>query len=198
MILVAGGYRTGSTLQYNLIGEYLEHSGLGRRGGYLDPDGADRFVADCRDAFAVVKCHQIAAGFHTYDHPGAWGEAVRRGDVVALLTERDASDVERSMCRKFGIARDALHASEIWRENEANLALWRPLADSAQHYDDLTRRPRQSLMAVLRQVGVPVRGRSVRYAVEASSVERMQRHQRDVPTGTWDPVTLIHWDHIAD
>ena len=200
IVVIAAGYRTGSTLQYNLLGTYLEHAGLGRRGGYVNPDEADRFVAALPqgDQVVVVKCHQIAEGFPTFAHPGAWGDRVRRGEAVAVSTERKPAAVERSMCRKFGIDPADLRGSELWRENEANVSAWRPLLTACQQYDALHDHPRRALRTLLRALGIPVKRRSVRHAAAASGVDAMRAHQRDVAEGTWDPVTLVHWNHIAE
>jgi hypothetical protein len=200
VVLIAGGYRTGSTLQYNLLGQYLEHAGLGRRIGYVLPDDAESAVAALAtaDGLAVAKCHQIAPGFHDYRTPDAWGRLVERGTAVAVLTHRDPAGVERSMCRKFSLTPEGLHSSTFWLENEANLARWRPIAAFDQDYTDLTERPRRALVALLRTLGVPVRWRSVLHAASATRARKMAEHQRTVEPGTWDPVTLVHWDHIAD
>ena len=200
VVLVAGGYRTGSTLQYNLLGEYLELIGVGRRIGYVIADDAESAVAAAAASggVAVAKCHQIAPGFHDYRHPGAWGDIVRRGDAVAVLTHRDQAAVERSMCRKFGLDPGELHTSDLWLENEANLALWRPLARFDQSYVELTERPRAALVALLRALDLPVRRWSVRRAAADTDARTMAEHQRTIERGTWDPVTLVHWDHIAD
>jgi hypothetical protein len=210
IVVIAGGYRTGSTLQYNLLGTYLEHSGLGRRGGYVTPDDADQFVAavaaagragadraDRADELIVVKCHQIAAEVLGFDHPTAWGAHVRQGHALAVTTVRDIASTERSMCRKFGIDPAELHASVVWRENEANVAAWAALVTLTQHYDDLTQRPARALRRLLHALDVPARRRSVRYACAATAPGVMIAHQQCLEQGTWDPVTLVHWDHIA-
>lgn len=198
VVVVAGGYRTGSTLQYNLLGEYLEHAGLGRRLGYVMTDDADAAVekAASADGVAVAKCHQIAPGFHDYRNPGAWGDLVRRQAAVAVLTHRDSASMERSMCRKFGLRPEELHTSDLWLENEANVALWRPLAAIDQSYADITERPRRALVTLLRALAIPVRPRSVLHAASATGARRMAEHQRTIEPGTWDPVTLVHWNHI--
>jgi hypothetical protein len=58
------------------------------------------------------------------------------------------------------------------------------------------RRPRDELEEILRLVGVPIHRRSVRHAARHTSRRRMIEHQRRVPVDTWDPTTLIHWNHI--
>ena len=200
VVIIAGGFRSGSTLQYNLLGEYVEHAGLGRRIGYVNPDESDAVVvaAAVTPGLMVAKCHTIAPGFHAFERAGAWGDHVRSGAAVAVLTHREQAGTERSMCRKFDIRPEDLHSSAVWHENNANLALWRPLAVLDQEYADLTERPKEALAELLRTLQVRVKRRSIRHAVAATSVERVAQHQRTIEPGTWDPVTLVHWDHIAE
>lgn len=198
VIVVVGGYRTGSTLQYNLLGEYLEHAGLGRRLGYVLPDDADEVVQSTRSAggFGVAKCHHLAVGFRPLHDEAAWGDIVRRGHAIAVSTTRPRGEFERSMCRKFGIEPSLLEASLEWRENEANTACWSEVGPIEQTFESLTARPRRSLRWLLAQLEVPIKRRSIRAAHAATRLERVIEHQGEIPRGEWDPVTLVHWDHV--
>ena len=65
------GYRSGSTLQYNLVGEYVERVNAGRRIGLLDPPEAMRLweelwgVVDAIE-IAVAKTHHAVSGFQDF------------------------------------------------------------------------------------------------------------------------------------
>ena len=202
IILVAGGYRSGSTLQYNLIGEYLEHAGLGRRLGYVQPNIAEEVVESWiseEGGIGVAKCHQLARrGFTISVDGGSLGRArrARRGRRF-LTTSRRQRDVERSMCRKFNLDPATLHAYFEWRENLANAARWREFGPLEQEFDELTRHPVNALRTAARTLRIPW---SIRPAARASLRTRrraMIRHQEGIPRGTCHPVTLMHWDHIA-
>ena len=199
IVLVAGGYRSGSTLQYNLLGEYLERSGRGRRIGSILPDDAEAAAAEVANepGIAVTKCHHLATGFREFDDEAAWGTIVRRGAAVALTTTRAQPDVERSMCRKFDLAPDGLHESLLWRENEANIAAWSELQLLNQTYAELTETPKVALTRLLDVLALPIERRALRGAARATHPRRARRQQKRVPNGQYDPVTLLHWDHIA-
>lgn len=65
IVLSCGGYRTGSTLQYNLIGEYAERANAVRRIGFVEPGQAALLgeVWSFVEALgvAVAKCHLAPA-----------------------------------------------------------------------------------------------------------------------------------------
>ena len=101
------------------------------------------------------------------------------------------------MCRKFSIAPEDLHASLEWRENEANVARWHELGAFTQDYVRLTRTPRSALRELVDHLGVPFRHRAAFAAWRATRPRKVRRNQARVERDTWDPVTLVHWNHLA-
>src|SRR3954452_21177779 len=61
LLLSCGGYRSGSTYCYNLLGEYVEFLGGGRRIGYVEPSQgpllADGWSFVGARGIAVAKSH---------------------------------------------------------------------------------------------------------------------------------------------
>jgi hypothetical protein len=201
IVLAAGGYRSGSTLQYNLIGGYVEHARIGRRAAFVNPGEAHSFAAgvvSTPDLVAVAKCPHVVAGFHDFEgRDAAWAEIVGRGHAVPIVTRRNVADIERSMCRKFGYPTvDELRASPEWEEDRLNAARWQELGAFEQCYDDLVERPVTSLHSLVRQLGL----RWNRWAALRSSWDarrsRTLRQIRGLQPGSWDPITLVHDDHI--
>lgn len=200
VIVVIGGYRTGSTLQYNLVGHYLEAAGLGRRLGLVDPDDvAVRLLPELErsDDLLVAKCHHLAEGFGRFENPTAWRPVVESGIAVPISTTRDRADVERSMCRKFGIAPEELHESTAWRVDAANRAAWSAFAPFEQTYDRLVGEPAEAVRELADALGLPWSAAAAELAVERSSVQAALRESSQLERGTWDPVSLLHWDHIS-
>ena len=157
VVVVVGGYRTGSTLQYNLVGLYLEESGQGRRIGLLDPDDVDevlpREVASGTGVL-IAKCHHLATGFGNFRDPTAWHRYVESGVAVPLSTTRQPAEVERSMSRKFGIPIEDLQDTTTWKVDQANRRAWAEFAPFEQTYEDLTQRPVEALRAAVDELGV--------------------------------------------
>ncbi len=200
VVVAAGGYRSGSTLQYNLLGLYLERLGRGRRLGYVLPDDASSLVAQWArhgDGLGVVKCHHVATGFRPFRAEDAWARFVRGGIAVAMTTCRDEQAVRASMCRKFGYPDDALSASLEWRENVANAEAWSALGAFEQQYRDLVGRPVRAVRGLADWLRVPWSRMAFIQAWARTRPVVVRRHQRTIPQGAWDPVTLVHPAHIG-
>jgi hypothetical protein len=201
IVVAAGGYRSGSTLQYNLLGIYVERLGAGRRVGWVAPDAADAVVGDWLvhgEGLAVVKCHHVATGFRPFRTEDAWARYVRDGTAVAMISCRDEQAVQDSMCRKFGLTPETLPASLEWRENVANVEAWRALGAFAQDYTELVGSPSRALRNLCGWLRLPWRRSTCFETWVRTRPVVVRRHQQGVPQGAWDPVTLIHPDHISE
>jgi hypothetical protein len=180
---------------------YLERLRAGRRLGWVAPDDAAALVAEWAargEGLAVVKCHHVATGFRPFRTEDAWARYVRDGTAVAMTTRRDEYAVQASMCRKFGLTPQTLPASLEWRENVVNIETWHALGAFEQEYADLVGSPARALRDLCGWLRLPWR-RSIFFEtwVRTRPVV-VRRHQQGVPEGAWDPVTLIHPDHISE
>ena len=197
-IVAAGGYRSGSTLQYNVVGRYVEMIGAGQRYGLVEPDEVKEFIAHNgrRSGVGVVKCHHATHEFSEFRSPTAWADLVDAGTAAAMVTTRDIDEVKRSMCRKFAIADEDIEDTVLWKRNNANCARWRELAVVESPYEALTTDPTGELRRIVRRLGLPWRRRSAARAASETSLSRSAAVMAQVERGEWDPLTLLHWDHI--
>jgi hypothetical protein len=106
-VLACGGYRSGSTLQYNLAGEYVERLNAGRRIGLVDPPQAARLreLPGVIDALglAVGKSHHAVSAEQSFGgDEEAWSALRKEGRLLLLYSVRDPRDVVASMARFFG------------------------------------------------------------------------------------------------
>lgn len=168
-IVCAGGYRSGSTLQYDLIGHYLELTGQGSRMGY----GAHHEVYAPHTGIGVVKSHAL----------GGWDWRIIQGTAVAVSVHRTTADREASMCRFFGIDRAELHESFVWREDRLNVALWKVVGTYEQDYKLLTKFPQSALKALVHHLGLVWDQGMANYA--AKLADRTDN----------DPLSLLHENH---
>ena len=111
MWVFAGGmFRSGSTLQYQLVSELIERAGAGERTEWLMPEEfgplAERLgkAGDERRPMRVFKTHVCK-------HP--MRERLRDGRALALRVHRDLRDVIVSGAQKAGIEPDAAYAREM-------------------------------------------------------------------------------------
>ena len=192
MVLACGGYRSGSTLQYNLAGEYAERSGLGRRIGFVEPEQAEvlphvwSFVAAM--GTAVAKCH-LAPGVDP--RSAVWDELLGRGRVCALYTVRDWRDVVHSWTRKFGQSVEEVFDHPRWGLNLASMDAWLARGAHVVRYEDLTADPAGTLAQMLAWAGLTPDDDGVDAAVAAAARCRL-------PVQDADPRTLLHHDHVGD
>ena len=198
-IVAAGGYRSGSTLQYNLLGVYLEAANLGGRVGLVDPDelqavGEQQWTPS--DGIGVAKSHHVVEGFRQFERPNAWEIEVLERRARPISTVRDIQGTRRSMCRKFGYTDDTLDASVEWRENIANQRRWTELGAFEQRYELLVDNPVQALADLCIALDLPWSSDSAKHAAKVTDRNNAITVMQHTEQGTWDPLTLLHWDHI--
>ncbi|QIN80533.1 hypothetical protein GBA65_20735 [Rubrobacter marinus] len=204
LVLACGGYRSGSTLQYNLIGEYVERVNGGRRIGLLDPPEAARLWRGLWGivgamGLAVAKSHHAVGGFQ--DFGGAervWSELAERGLIAPVYSVRDWRDVAYSMSRKFGRPLAELFESSQWRENLAHMEVWLALGALVQRYEDLVGDAAGSLEDMSHGLGLPWAPEAAGEAAEAAGLAAQRAVTGRLAAGGTDPRHLVHWDHIAD
>jgi hypothetical protein len=200
VVVAVGGYRTGSTLQYNLLGQYLEESSQGRRIGLVDPDDVDEVLSRelALDAGVLVtKCHHLATGFGDFRNPTAWQDYIESGVAVPLSTARQSAEVERSISIKFGIPIENLHDTMLWKQDKANRRAWAEFAPFEQKYEDLTQRPVDALRAAVDELGFHWDPEAAVRAAHGSDLNAALRVISTVEEGTYDQVSLLHWNHIS-
>jgi hypothetical protein len=194
VLLACGGYRSGSTLLYNLIGEYVERANLGRRIGFVEPEQAAvlprvwSFVDSLSNA--VAKCHLAPA---SGDGSETWGALVADGRVLPVYTVRDWRDVVHSWSRMFDQDLEQVFAHPRWRLNLDNLESWMAVGARVQRYERLVADPAAELQAVAGWADLPVIDEAVPAAAAAALDVAAPADADDV-----DRRTLLHRRHVAD
>ncbi|MEX2256601.1 MAG: hypothetical protein WEC34_14260 [Acidimicrobiia bacterium] len=201
VILACGGYRSGSTLQYNLLAEYAELAGLGSRLGFVNPHEAHAAVTSLRVSdrgVGVAKCHHVVAGYHDFrSRDEAWAELTQSAEVLPIYSLRDWRDVAASMCRKFRLSLSDLFESALWRENLANLDRWLELGAVVQRYEVLVNEPQLAISEVADAAGLPFTASIAIDAAVATRLDAVYRAMRSTTAEHWDERMLVHDDHIA-
>src|SRR4051812_3384762 len=207
LLLSCGGYRSGSTYCYNLLGEYVESIDDGRGGcgghriGYLEPSQ----VPLLSDVWSVVDAMGIAVA-KTHNSPGTaegaecWttlltGPATA---VAPLCTVRDFRDVLYSFSRKFGEKPEHVLRSRRWQINLTNLRWWLAAGAVRIPYEDLIEAPAKTLHEALVAVGLEPDPAAVDEAVAAASVPAAASVAAGLAAEAIDSRTLLHPDHLGD
>jgi len=197
-LIAAGGYRSGSTLQYNLIGAYFERLGIGRRFGLVDPDDVARLAAETagNNSISVVKSHHAVGDYQMFARPTAWVEEMQAGRARALTTRRDITAVRHSMVRKFGLTKHGLDSSPFWLSNLRNEQRWKELGAHEQAYELLTEHPVDAVKDACEFLHVPWSREAASGAADDSSIRTAIETMARLTKDTYDHLTLVHWDHV--
>src|SRR4051812_3102656 len=201
LLLSCGGYRSGSTYCYNLLGEYVEHVASGRRIGYIEPSQVPLLpdVWSFVDALgiAVAKSHNSPG---TDDGAECWPTLLADAatTVAPVCTVRDFRDVLHSFSRKFGETPEDVLRSRRWQVNLTNLRWWLGAGAVRVAYEDLLDAPAKTLHEVLVAIGIEPEATAVEAAVAASSVPAASGVAAGLAAETIDRRTLLHSDHLCD
>ena len=192
IILAAGGFRSGSTLQYNLIGEYVERLNMGRRIGLIEPDEAVYFrdlwkVIDAL-GLAVAKCHS----------PNIWLDMAKNAQVTPVYTVRHWGDVVMSMCRFWGKTLDQILIDPIFYKNLEYMEEWLSFPGTiVQRYEDEWHDPLGELDLLVERLGLPWSPEVADQAVAAATGHKALMEIAEKHNPGWDPRTQIHHNHVG-
>src|SRR3954469_24358612 len=201
LLLSCGGYRSGSTYCYNLLGEYVEFVREGRRIGYVEPSQVPLLpdVWSFVDAMgiAVAKSHNSPG---TDDGAECWPALLANPatTVAPVCTVRDFRDVLHSFSRKFGETPEDVLRSRRWQINLTNLRWWLAAGAVRVPYEDLVDAPAKTLHEALAAVGLEPDPVAVDEAVAAASVPAAASVAAGLAAETIDSRTLLHPDHLGD
>lgn len=200
-VVAAGGYRTGSTLQYNLIGAYVELIGVGTRVGYVDPDDLADALARLpvgRDCLYVAKCHHITGDRLAHDRVDAWRELIDTGEAEVVTTRRTTDHVKQSMARMFGIPESSVEASEVWRDFQVNAQAWAVHSRHTSSYQALVGCPALELETMAQRLRLPWSAACAREAAHLSSRSVAASIISALPDGVdLDVTSQLHWGHLS-
>lgn len=202
VLLSCGGYRSGSTYLYNLLGEYAERANLGRRIGYVEPWHAPLLV-ELRSmvealGLAVAKSHDAPARPDAAPGSAAWVRLLDAGLLLPVCTVRDFRDVLHSFSRTFGESPEQVLASRRWGLNADNLRWWRGHGALLVPYEGLVPAPGAVLERVAQAAGRPLVPAAALAAARAVAPEQAGAAAARQDPGTIDARTLLHADHVAD
>lgn len=201
LLLSCGGYRSGSTYCYNLLGEYVERLNRGRRIGYVEPVQ----VPMLPEVWSFFAAMGVAVG-KSHNSPGtadgadAWPELLAQPatSVVPVCTVRDLRDVLHSFSRKFREPPEKVLASRRWAINQANVRWWLAQGALRVYYEDLVHTPGKVLEQAVVAGGLPVDHATMSDAVSAAAYEPATRLTARLAEDAVDERTLLHADHLAN
>ena len=200
-LIIGGGFRTGSTLLYNLMGVYLECADMGVRVGLVDPDDVDKLPEWYnlnKNKLLVAKSHMIAAStFFSFKNPSAWADLLNSNDAKAIMSIRDESEVKISIARKFNIPMSSVEDSLYLKANSFFIPIWEEKGAVSVFYNNLVKDGILTLKYICSRLSIPFKLDAAQYAASITSLENHIQIMGKVQEGAWDPLTLLHWNHIS-
>lgn len=205
MWVFAGGmFRSGSTLQFQLVSEMIERAGLGRRMDWSMPDEFGTLADDVgeTDELLVYKTHVCK-------HP--MRERLRDGRARAVGAHRDLRDVLVSGAQKAGVEPTVAYCEEMTRGCLACAEGWPEVASYREwSYERITRDTASVCGEMAEHLGVPCsRSLAEELAASYSPDEQGKRIARAATSGGmvravegYDTVhmerELLHPNHLQD
>jgi hypothetical protein len=204
-------YRACSTWQYEVVGHLVEHHLGGRRIGYVTGEsyanltrrGQERGTGGDRPYWRVLKSHEGHRSF---------ARALLSGDCLAVYAFRDLREAIFSLMFKRGATFVELLRRGTIHQILANDRFWRAQPRVlVQRYEELIADPVTAVVQLARHIGLGVTRREATEIADEFSLESNQRRidelrRRMEQAGidlsqsrhlqVWDPVTLLHWNHL--
>gem|GEM_PF-5430169 len=154
MWVFAGGmFRSGSTLQFQIVADLVERAGLGERCRWMMPDD---FAEYARRSETGTDRSQTLRVFKTHVCKHAMRERLRDGRARAVRCHRDLRDVVASAAQKAGVEPSPEYARELIEGNLACDNGW-PDVPSVRSwsYELLTRETRSVVLEMAEHLSVP-------------------------------------------
>lgn len=193
-VVVTGGYRTGSTVAFNVARLVAEAAGAedyphGLRGHDVGPFYEDLARHRADPFWAVWKTH-------------VWlpVDSVRTPGLRLIHTERDPVDVAASLLQR-GYPWEKIVA-EVQRQAFLRMYVRHPSFRQAHHveilsYEDTFENPGGRVRWIAAALGVDLTDEQVSRMVVETSRDRVREIQRCLQPGEQDPETLVQHRHIS-
>ncbi len=210
-VICAGMYRACSTWQYEVVGHLVELHRQGQRMGYVtgeayrvtDVPTPSRRGTGQPGAWRVLKSHEGHREF---------SRALGTGQAVAVYAFRDIRDVVCSLMHKRGATFRQLLRQGMIHQILVNDRFWRAQPRVlVQRYEEMVADPVTAVVQLARHLGLGVTRRQAieiaeEYSLESNLTRIEALRQQMVEAGIdlttasnlqiYDPVTLLHWNHV--
>jgi len=210
-VICAGMYRACSTWQYEVVGHLVELHWHGQRMGYVSGEAyraaghptPTHWRSGQRVAWRVLKSHEGHREF---------SRALATGQAVAVYAFRDIRDVVCSLMHKRGATFRQLLRQGMIHQILANDRFWRAQPRVlVQRYEEMVADPVTAVVHLARHLGLGVTRRQAieiadEYSLESNLTRIEALRQQMVEAGIdltaarnlqiYDPVTLLHWNHV--
>ena len=198
-IFCCGMYRSGSTVQYNLVKELVETKTGGKALGVIS---RSQFSEQCRnydhkERNFVVKCHRFIPDAVPF---------FQRGEASSVYVYRDPRDIIVSAMRKSEKSFEELDVTRLLRDCIQSYHEWHRLGNIlVSKYETMVIDLKQETLRIALHLNIDI---SEAYALELAekyAIERQKKRIQDfdyqndgirLASHIYDPETLLHPNHI--
>ncbi|MAT90655.1 MAG: hypothetical protein CMC35_08170 [Flavobacteriaceae bacterium] len=200
-IICAGGKRSGSTLQYNIMANMVEIAGVGKRLSHFDS----------KEFPAVKEAESTYKGFNVFKTHGLTAELARevnQGNAIVIHCYRDVRDVIMSSINKGWIKEQndtVQHATKTYlQEHEA----WTTLNGKvlSRKYEDFAFSVPSEIEVLASFLEIELSDAQIQDIAEKVDRNTLKKVQSDIPEAkrresskqVFHSETLLHTNHIFD
>lgn len=189
-IFLCGGYRTGSALYYNLVGDVIQKTNTGIKLGFKQPKRFDEIFEryDSRRKYVIFRSHRISSKMR---------EAFKNGNAVGFRTIRDFRDVVVSYAHKMDVSYDEsieqLHTHlKIFR----SWSLYSPI--HVRKYEEFAFNIEDEIIRIANILNVHIKYDQVTEIAKARNITATKKYisEVDYTNNKFDTATSFHQNHI--
>lgn len=197
-IMAGGGYRTGSTLQYNIIGTYLENIGVGRRLGYIDDASLEEAMNNSlinNGIINIYKCHNY---FEKFEKHYINRNNDKTKNIIHLMMHRNEDQVQKSLSRWLSEDIGAVRNSYHWKLNKKEAQKSILYGSHITEYDELISSPITMIKKICNKYGIYFDQDSAESACLEHSLENTVYSSSLLSKYSRDEISNLHWNHISN
>ncbi|MDC7995722.1 FkbM family methyltransferase [Altibacter sp. HG106] len=200
-IICAGGKRSGSTLQYNMVAHLVEQAGVGKRITYFKPEAFPDVIQEHAEykGMKVIKSHSLTPTLQ---------DQIKKGNAKVVHGYRDVRDVIVSSMNKGWIqeneehilkaTNDYLRTHDQWMSCDATML--------SRKYEDFAFQISNELRILADFLGITITPEQYQTIEDSLDVNRLKAQQANIPEEhkttishqVFDKETLLHSNHIHD
>ncbi len=198
-VFSCGMFRSGSTLQYQLISELVEKSALGVRSKYLTESEFPRLLNEYKntEGFTILKVHYITPPMQML---------LDNRKAISIGCFRDIRDVAVSMMKMWNLGFNDLIEQKRLEHAIEYLDQWSQCpGHMVSKYEEMIINPINEILRIAAHLNIHCEEKAAKEIAEEYSLKKQmarveivarRKSELGIEEAYWDPLTLLHSNHI--
>ncbi|MCT8340061.1 FkbM family methyltransferase [Flavobacteriaceae bacterium TK19130] len=200
-IICAGGKRSGSTLQYNLVANIVETANSGKRLPYFNPSEFHKIKKDNSEysGLKVIKLHKLTSEIEA---------EIKSGNALVIHSYRDIRDVIVSSINKKWFNEDSSNVKEATLQYLDDHNQWTQCNGKiiSRKYEDFAFNISEEIQVLCDFLDIRLDQKEIESIADSVNLDRLKNSQAKIPNNkkesasnqTFNKDTLLHTNHIHD